>query len=62
MFVLDALVFIEMVRNGNFPQHFQDGPGDADRIARRKSVYAYEMNHALHDPNILKLRVLDEHI
>jgi hypothetical protein len=62
MFVLDALVFIEMVRHRHFPQMFQNGPGDADRIARRTSVYAHEMEHALQDPNILKLKVLDEHI
>lgn len=62
MFVLDALVFIEMVRNGHFPQLFQDGPGDADRVTRRKRVYCYEMEHSLQDPNLLKIALLDEHV
>ncbi len=62
MFVLYALVFIEMEKNVHFPSIFQDGPGDANRISRRKNVYAYEMNHSLQDPNLLKLRLMDEHV
>lgn len=62
MFVLDALVFIEMDKNLHFPSTFQDGPGDADRINRRKIVYANEMSQSLQDPNLLKLRLMDEHV
>jgi hypothetical protein len=62
MFVLDSLVFIEMIQNGNFPQIFQDGPGEADRIARRKHVYEHEMRHSMEDPNLLKIALLDEHV
>ncbi|HWZ64730.1 MAG TPA: hypothetical protein VNX02_17055 [Steroidobacteraceae bacterium] len=62
MFVLDSLVFIEMVKNGHFPQIFQDGPGEADRIARRKLVYAHEMEHSMEDPNLMKIALLDEHV
>jgi hypothetical protein len=62
MFVLDALVFVEMVKNQKFPSIFQDGPGDTDRINLRKQVYAYEMHHSLQNPNLLKLRLMDEHV
>jgi hypothetical protein len=62
MFVLDALVFVEMVKNGHFPQIFQDGPGEPDRISRRKRAYSYEMEHALQPQNLLKISLLDEHL
>jgi hypothetical protein len=62
MFVLDALVFIEMVKNGNFPQVFHDGPEEANRIARRKHVYEHEMRNSLQDANLLKIALMDEHV
>ncbi|NEJ88857.1 hypothetical protein GR223_23475 [Rhizobium leguminosarum] len=62
MFVLDALVFIEMLMSGTFPQMFDDQPGDADRIARRNFVYAYEMKHSMSDAYLVKRELLDEHV
>lgn len=62
LFVLDALVFIEMVKNGNFPAVFDDEPGEAERISRRKAMYAYEMEHAFTNPYLLKVELLKEHV
>lgn len=62
MFVLDALVFIEMVANGNFPAVFQDRSGDTQRIAKRKGVYAYEMQQSMQEPNLQKISLMDEHV
>lgn len=62
MFVLDALVFIEMVKNKHFPQVFQEGPGEADRIKRRIRVCEHEMRSSLLDPNLLKISLMDKHV
>lgn len=62
MFVLDALVFIEAVNKGNFPQVFDNHPGEAERIVRRSSLYEYEMSHAMSDPYLLKRELLKEHV
>ena len=62
MFVLDALVFIEMVINSRFPQIFEDSLGDAERISRRKRVYEFERRNSMEDTNLLKIGVLSEHL
>lgn len=62
MYVLDALVFVEMVNNRHFPAVFQNEPGDADRISQRKTAYVYELTHAMTPQNLLRRRILDEHV
>ena len=61
MFVLDALVTIEMLANRHFPAMMELDDGDERRISRRKQVYADAMHHALDDVNVLKLALMDEH-
>jgi hypothetical protein len=62
MFILDALVVIEMVKNRAFPAVFDDQLGEAERIKRRKSLYMLQLKHAFQDDNLLKIEVLKEHV
>jgi hypothetical protein len=63
MFILDALVVIEMAKNRAFPEElFYERPGEAEKIERRKSLYMMHIKHALHDENLLKIAVLKEHL
>jgi hypothetical protein len=62
LFVLDALVVIEMVKNGDFPQVFDVREGESERIERRQHIYIKQLEHAFHDENILKLEILKEHL
>ena len=62
MFVLDALVVIEMVKNGEFPQVFDMREGELERIERRKHIYIKQIEHAFQDENLLKIEVLKEHL
>lgn len=61
MFVLDALVLIEMLSHNHLPAMVRLEEGDEGRIARRKRVYADAMAHAMEDANLVKLAVMDEH-
>jgi hypothetical protein len=62
MFLLDALVVIEMVKNKSFPAVFDDRPGEAERISRRKTLYMAHLKHAFANDNLLKIAVLKEHL
>ena len=62
MFLLDALVTIEMVTTGDFPAVFNDRPGEAERIERRKTLYMLQLQHAFDDTNLLRINVLEEHV
>ena len=61
MFVLDALVVVEMVKNKNFPTFFDDRPGEAERIEGRKELYMVHLKHAMANENLLKIAILKEH-
>lgn len=62
MFILDALVVIEMVKNGEFPQVFDMREGELERIERRKYIYIKQIEHVFQDENLLKIEVLKEHL
>ncbi|WP_215769192.1 hypothetical protein [Gluconobacter sp. P5B12] len=62
MFLLDALVVIEMVKNMNFPTIFSERPGEVERIKRRKALYMMKLKHAFADENILKIELLKEYL
>jgi hypothetical protein len=62
MFVLDALVLVEMVKNLHFPVFLQNQPGESDRVDQRKAVYMCELEHAFFPQNLLKRQLLDEHV
>jgi hypothetical protein len=62
MFILDSLVVIEMVKNKDFPAVFDDRPGEAERIERRKALYMIQLKHVFADANLLKIGVLKEHV
>lgn len=62
LFLLDALVVIEMVKNKNFPTVFDNRPGETERINRRKALYMRHLERALADDNLLKIDVLKEHV
>ena len=60
MFILDALVVIEMVKNRAFPATFDDDrPGEVGRVERRKALYMMQLKHAFEDESLLKGTCLD---
>ena len=61
MFLIDALVVIEMARNKQFPQVFSEREGELEKIKRREYVYAKLMESAFHDDNLLRIEMLKEH-
>lgn len=61
MFVLDALITIEMVQANAFPAVFNEQGDELTRIERRKSLYTKQLEHAFSDQNLLKIQVLGEH-
>jgi hypothetical protein len=62
MFILDALVFIEMLKNRAYPQVFNSLPGEDQRIQERKALYMMQLKRAFEDDNLLKIQVLKEHL
>ncbi|MGJ0492786.1 hypothetical protein [Methylobacter sp.] len=62
MFILDALVVIEMARNRAFPAIFHEREDESKRIERRKFIYGKELEHAFQDEFLLKAEVLKEHL
>ena len=62
LFVLDALVVIEMVSNGDFPAVFDEQGDESSRIARRTVLYMKQLEHAFSDQNLLKIDLLREHV
>ncbi len=62
MFALDALVVIEMVKNGDFPQVFNLREDEDKRIELRKHLYIKQIEHAFQDENLLKMEILKEHL
>jgi len=61
MFLLDALVVIEMAKNQQFPQVFSEREGELKKIERRKHLYSKLMESAFHDDNLLRIETLNEH-
>jgi hypothetical protein len=62
MFILDALVVIEMAKNKAFPAVFDERDDEAERIERRKFIYMKQMAIALQDESLLKMEILKEHL
>ena len=62
MFILDALVVIEMVRNNAFPAVFFEQGDESKRIERRVQLYMEQLKHAFADQNLLKIELLGEHV
>lgn len=62
MFILDALVVIEMAKNRAFPAIFDEREDESKRIERRKFIYGKELEHAFQDEFLLKAEVLKEHL
>ncbi len=61
MFLLDALVTIEMAKNQQFPQVFSDQEGEPQKIERRKHLYSKLMESTFDDENLLRIKILREH-
>ncbi|NOT97245.1 MAG: hypothetical protein HOP00_13195 [Nitrospira sp.] len=61
MFLLDALVTIEMAKNQQFPQVFSDQEGEPQKIERRKHLYSKLMESTFDDENLLRIEILREH-
>ncbi len=61
MFLLDALVTIEMAKNQQFPQVFSDQEGEPQKIVRRKRLYSKLMESTFDDDNLLRIEILSEH-
>lgn len=62
MFILDALVVIEMAKNQSFPAVFEEHNDEGDRIERRKVMYMKQLEHAFQDESLLKTEILQEHL
>lgn len=62
LFLLDALVTIEMAKNQQFPQVFSDQEGEPQKIERRKLLYSKLMEGAFDDQNLLRIEILNEHL
>lgn len=61
MFLLDALVVIEMAKKQQFPQVFSEQEGELQKIEQRKSLYLRLMESSFDDDNILRISLLKEH-
>jgi hypothetical protein len=61
LFVLDALVVVEMVKNLHFPAVFNEQGDESVKIERRKALYSMQLEHAFADQNLLKVQLLGEH-
>ncbi len=61
MFILDALVTIEMVKSSAFPAIFDEEGDEHARIQRRKQLYSKQLEYTFSDQNLLKIQVLGEH-
>ena len=61
MFLLDALVVIEMAKNQQFPQVFSEQEGEPQKIEQRKYLYSRMMESAFDDDNLLRINLLKEH-
>lgn len=62
MFILDALVTIEMAKKQQFPQAFSDQEGEPQKIKRRKLFYSKVMESSFDDQNLLRIDILNEHV
>jgi len=62
MFVLDALVVIEMIMNNEFPQVFNERLGELEKIKRRRHIYTKQLEYSFQDDNLLRIEVLKEHL
>ena len=61
MFLLDALVVIEMARNKQFPQVFSEREGELEKIKGREYIYAKLIESSFHDDNLQRIEMLKEH-
>lgn len=62
MFLLDSLVVIEMARNKQFPQVFNEREGESEKIKQRKYLYQKLRESAFHDDNLLRIEILKDHL
>lgn len=62
MFILDALVVIEMAKDRAFPAIFGEREGESQRIKQREFIYGKELEHAFQDEFLLKAEILKEHL
>lgn len=62
LFILDALVVIEMAKNRAFPAVFNSGDEESKRIDRRILIYKNELAHAFKGDYLLKTEILKEHL
>ncbi len=61
MFLLDALVVIEMMKNKAFPTVFSDLLGEAERVEQRRILYQAQLAYAFDPLNLLKVALLKQH-
>jgi hypothetical protein len=61
MFLLDALVVIEMAKNQQFPQIFVEREGELKKIQQRVAVYSRNMQNIFHDDNLMQIEILGQH-
>ena len=61
MFILDALVVIEMASNKQFPQVFQERPGEPKRITQRSDYYLKQLQYAFSEDNLQRLELQKQH-
>lgn len=62
MYVLDALIYIELESNNHTLGALEESPEDTKSIKRRVSAYQNEMQGVFNDSNILKSEIIKEHI
>ncbi|MEH0018537.1 MAG: hypothetical protein V6Z89_02735 [Desulfobacter sp.] len=61
MFLLDALVAIEMAGNKQFPQVFSELDGETEKIKERKHIYTKLSESIFNEDNLLRIEILKEH-
>ncbi|MDE2466849.1 MAG: hypothetical protein KGO02_24510 [Alphaproteobacteria bacterium] len=61
LFLLDALVAIEMISNKAFPKIFYDESGEAVKISQRTHFYVMQLQAALSEENAIRKTVLEQH-
>ena len=62
LFVIDALLMIELTSNRQLPLVFEPASGDDIRIAKRRTLYLTQLREIFDDNNLLKIDVLKEHV
>lgn len=62
LFALDTLVAIEMVKNKIFPDIFSCTDQETKMIENRKVIYQHELSLTMEDHNLMKIKLLEEHL